>query len=108
MEDQNKKEEKRARTGIDVEDSKSRKLQDEIRERRKKETEADKEREWNVRAIAVWPWTQNQPKNPENLVPCVKQTPKKAQTPTLPYKKGISGRGRGVTDKKGKVLSNVA
>jgi hypothetical protein len=45
MEDQNKKEEKRARSGIDVEDSKSRKLQDEIRERRKKETEADKERE---------------------------------------------------------------
>ena len=32
-------------SGIDIEDSKSRKLQDEIRERRRKETEADKESE---------------------------------------------------------------
>jgi hypothetical protein len=40
------------------------------------------------------------PENPEKSVP-TRKTPKKTpQTPHIPCKKGVSGRGRGVTDKK--------
>jgi hypothetical protein len=53
-----------------------------------------------VRAFFVWGFCACKPRKPRKPISLPSRPRKKAQNPTFPCKKGLSGRGRGVTNKK--------